>query len=42
LAKLCAIADSLKQGDVALKMKESHNLCDCEIRLRQGWNINMR
>jgi ATP-dependent Lon protease len=39
--KLLTIADSLKQFDVTLEIKENSNLHDREIRLSNGWTIKI-
>jgi ATP-dependent Lon protease len=41
MAKLLIIADSLKQFDVAMEIKENPNLHDREIRLSNGWSIKI-
>ena len=41
IAKLYIIADSLKQFDVVLEIKESDELHDREVRLSNGWNIKI-
>ena len=41
MAKLLTIADSLKQFDVVLEIKENEQLHDREIRLSNGWKIKI-
>jgi ATP-dependent Lon protease len=41
LPKILTIADSLKQFDVDLEIKENGNLHDREIRLSNGWTIKI-
>jgi ATP-dependent Lon protease len=41
LPKILTIADSLKQFDVDLEIKENSNLHDREIRLSNGWTIKI-
>ena len=41
MPKLLTIADSLKQFDVVLEIKENNNLHDREIRLSNGWTIKI-
>jgi ATP-dependent Lon protease len=41
MAKLFTVADSLKQMDVELQIKESTALHDREVRLSNGWSIKI-
>ena len=41
MSKLSTIADSLKQFDVVLEIKEKATLHDREIRLSNGWKIKI-
>jgi len=41
MAKLFTIADSLKQFDVILEIKENPALHDREVRLSNGWSIKI-
>jgi ATP-dependent Lon protease len=41
MAKLFTIADSLKQFDVDLEIKENNTLHDREVRLSNGWKIKI-
>ena len=41
MPKLLTIADSLKQFDVAMEIKDKNSLHDREIRLSNGWTIKI-
>lgn len=41
MAKLFTIADSLKQFDVTLEIKENNALHDREVRLSNGWTVKI-
>ena len=41
IAKLFTLADSLKQFDVTLEIKENSTLHDREVRLSNGWTIKI-